>query len=509
MKEFVFQTERVFRKRNRDGYFDRIEIGDYILSVQCGYDFGCYPNDIQGDIDDYSSYEFVVLDRRNEYVNIPKHKDFRELMSNLTFEKYLLSGNYEDNGVGTFASGDVVEYVYDYLLWLDSKSQKRPKQRSDFGSLGRMREKRRRRWLKERKSALDSVYSLMSNKKYEDFVKQLGRLASDKKVMALLSSGLVDGEKNDEKLTTKKYYIDVKRLVPTQNEIDVDKSLKFALQAKFPTTEAMLQGEVEIVAPVVILNDKYILDGHHRWSQAYTLNKNAKLSVISLYGDIEPQEMLKAIQIAIAREIGEVPVEEVQGVNLLTVNDSEIEDAVYSYISDKALDLMVKYGKIENPDKDEAVEYIIDNVNSMRRTSQPIKNASDRTWMPQTPYAKNWLDNTTDGSNNYKFPFVKESKITYDTQQVKGSAKLHKNNTHFVIHKATNSIVNAWDYRGYDHGELMDFKYDYFWVDVEDIVDGNIDKFKKSDFAIVTKKNLAKKGIDLNDYLVFQGQNYD
>ena len=93
-------------------------------------------------------------------------------------------------------------------------------------------------------------------------------------------------------------------------------------------------------------------------------------------------------------------------------------------------------------------------------------------------------------------------------QPVKGSGDLHKNNTHFVVHKQTNSIVNAWDYRGYDNSELMEFKDDYFWVDVEDIVEGNIDKFKKSDFAIVKKKNLAKKGIDLNNYLIFQGQDY-
>tara|TARA_R110000751_G_scaffold296436_1_gene405645 strand:- start:2624 stop:2929 length:306 start_codon:yes stop_codon:yes gene_type:complete len=97
----------------------------------------------------------------------------------------------------------------------------------------------------------------------------------------------------------------------------------------------------------------------------------------------------------------------------------------------------------------------------------------------------------------------------YCVQPVKGSSKLHKNNTHFAIHKPTNSIVFTWDYRGEDHSELMECKDDYFWIDVLDIVDGNVDKFKKSDYAIVTKKNLSKKGIDLNDYLVFQGQNYN
>jgi len=112
---------------------------------------------------------------------------------------------------------------------------------------------------------------------------------------------------------------------------------------------------------------------------------------------------------------------------------------------------------------------------------------------------------------------IKESKtmkrlneaIEFDTKPVVGYANDHKDNTHFAIHKPTNSIVFTWDYSDYEPSELKYAKDDYFWVDVLDVVDGNIDKFKKSDFAIVTRKGLSKKGIDLNNYLQFLGQKYD
>ena len=98
--------------------------------------------------------------------------------------------------------------------------------------------------------------------------------------------------------------------------------------------------------------------------------------------------------------------------------------------------------------------------------------------------------------------------MKFNTKLITGGEKLHKKNTHFAIHKETNSIVYTWDYRGYDKDELKEFKADYFFIDMMDVLDGNIDKFKKSDYLIVTKKGLVNRGIDLNNYLLFQGQKY-
>lgn len=261
------------------------------------------------------------------------------------------------------------------------------------------------------KQTLAKVKDLMGTKKYEDFVNKLGKLAKDDKVMSLLGAGLTDGSVEDESFDTEVKYLEVSKMYPTQNEIDLEKSLKFALLGKYSTTDDMLKGEVEIVAPVVVLatkGGKYaILDGHHRWSQVYSMNSTAKIKCLILTGiDIKPQDMLKVLQIAIARDIKKVPTQDVKGVNLLKASESDISKAVNEYISDKTLDLLVKYNHIEKADKDLASDYIIGNVNNMKKTSQPIKGASSRNVMPQTPEAKNSIKNAVDGSTNFKPKFT-------------------------------------------------------------------------------------------------------
>ena len=98
--------------------------------------------------------------------------------------------------------------------------------------------------------------------------------------------------------------------------------------------------------------------------------------------------------------------------------------------------------------------------------------------------------------------------MNFETRQIKNEAKLHKSNTHFAIHKVTNSIVFTWNYKGYDKEELRDFKDDYFFIDIKDQIADSVDKFKKSDYKIITRNNLEKNNINLNDYKIFYGQKY-
>ena len=105
--------------------------------------------------------------------------------------------------------------------------------------------------------------------------------------------------------------------------------------------------------------------------------------------------------------------------------------------------------------------------------------------------------------------FGKGGEVEYEIKRIVNEAKNQKKNTHFAIHKPTNSIVFTWDYSEYDTKELNAHKEDYFYFDVKDIVSGNVDKYLKSDFAIIQRKDLEKRGIDLNNYLVFVGQKYD
>lgn len=74
---------------------------------------------------------------------------------------------------------------------------------------------------------------------------------------------------------------------------------------------------------------------------------------------------------------------------------------------------------------------------------------------------------------------------------------MRKNNnagyTHYAVNKATNKIVNGWDYRGYDPAELRQFKKDYF---VADLLDYELDP---KQYTILTKKSLIQRGINPDD----------
>ena len=69
----------------------------------------------------------------------------------------------------------------------------------------------------------------------------------------------------------------------------------------------------------------------------------------------------------------------------------------------------------------------------------------------------------------------------------------NQNYSHFAVNKATNKIVNGWDYSEYDPSELRQFKKDYFDVDMIDY------GFNPKDYKIVTGKFLLRQGIDPND----------
>lgn len=103
---------------------------------------------------------------------------------------------------------------------------------------------------------------------------------------------------------------------------------------------------------------------------------------------------------------------------------------------------------------------------------------------------------------------VIEEEVKYETATVSGRAGDLADYTHFAIHKPTNSIAGNWNYEGYDPDELKYEKDDYFFIDLRDDHEANVDRFRKSDFVIVTRKGLEKRGIDLNNYEFFKGQDY-
>ena len=180
-------------------------------------------------------------------------------------------------------------------------------------------------------------------------------------------------------------------LKPTQNEISLDKSLAFPLTSAY-YAELYLKAEnpIRIKNNTILTcdNGNYIIDGHHRWSQVFVLNPKAEMACTDFYELKSPIAGLKATQLGISADLGYLPTQNVQDINMLTVTEKTLKDYVSEKITDEVRDVFSKHG-IDNPE-----EHIWNNVLLLKTKNKPIKNASSRDFMPQTDLADNFTEYT-------------------------------------------------------------------------------------------------------------------
>lgn len=229
----------------------------------------------------------------------------------------------------------------------------------------------------------------LKHKKYDDYVETLNKMLEDPKSAALLEDGF-GGDLGDTKLTFSVKEIPVSQLMPTQANIDLDKSLKYALTDK----ESMLKtfnDPIEINKPIVTFRENYVIDGHHTWLQAIALNPKGKILAFNYDGDISPIQMLKAVQGTIAsvkadknNNNGKLPSNNVKGPNFF--DESFDEKKIRKYIEDNLNeDLIDQYvEKIEECyDYDSTVDYIVERLLDIKSNNYPFDTAPDRKNMPQ------------------------------------------------------------------------------------------------------------------------------
>lgn len=247
---------------------------------------------------------------------------------------------------------------------------------------------------------------------YPEFVSKLGDLAKDPKVQAFLRAGKGDGSDSDDKLTITAKVIPVKDLFPTQNEIDIQGSLAWPLTNTTSTQNILKKGPVTIKAPAVTYNGKYIIDGHHRWSALYCMNVDGLLNCYDIKGPkMDPLDVLKIVQLAIAADTGEVPTASVKGINLLKASDKDIKAYILKYTKPECLDifnkmLSARFGKLNNESLADKV--IIPNVKQMQQKNKPVPGAPNRNVMPQTDDAPNALKMINKGVVNFNKPYQLE-----------------------------------------------------------------------------------------------------
>ena len=250
-----------------------------------------------------------------------------------------------------------------------------------------------------------ALVSFFKSKNYHDYIATLNQMAKDDKFRVLVDAAF-GGDDNEAlgnvHLNVNKDVVKVLKLYPTQSEIDITKSLIWGLRGgeketnvqvalanidKFFSGQPIKLGKGEGL-PIVTF-DKFIIDGHHRWSQVYCFNPKATMACIDYDGDLTALEMLKATQGCIAAIRKNVPSAIVEGSNMFSASEKEVANYIAKNILDEVVERIKKYVP-ELKDKNDVVKYITNNCMRMKTNNIPMfgqggtSSAPNRGDMPQT-----------------------------------------------------------------------------------------------------------------------------
>lgn len=243
---------------------------------------------------------------------------------------------------------------------------------------------------KERKQELEKW---LKGKNYPDYVKTLNKMLDDPKAKTLLEDGF-GGDLGDTKFTFSVKLIKPLMLRPTQNEIDVDKSIKHALTKPENMRNDFSREIVIANMPLVTFRGNYVIDGHHRWSEGAMINPEGKMVCFDYDADISPIQMLKAVQGNIAAALAnrdddpEIPSGKTAGPNLFDKewDKGKIREYVTSKLTDNAADEYMKHDK-DRKSKEDVIDILCENIWNLKINNYPEDNAPSRGEMPQTDKA--------------------------------------------------------------------------------------------------------------------------
>lgn len=250
----------------------------------------------------------------------------------------------------------------------------------------------------------DKLIKDLRERSYPEAVDYIDKVVEDDKLKFLLGLGF-GGPLSDIKLTSENCDLDVITLMPTQNEIDIDKSLAFILKDakdKKGNTISTASGikkffqpkAITIIAPIVTFNKQFIIDGHHRWSQTYCANPDAKITAINFSGRISPLQMLKAVQATIGSNLGEVPSQKVDGSNIYNVKKDYLLNYMEKNLQEEHCQAYIEATK-GSPDhrpltnRKEVIDFLVNNCITLKGNNHPILGAPERGIMPQTDEDEN------------------------------------------------------------------------------------------------------------------------
>ena len=200
--------------------------------------------------------------------------------------------------------------------------------------------------------------------------------------------GLPDDEKRQVTPVSRPAAYPVTGLLPTQNEVDMDQSLKYPLRNPVTLELYLKGGDIQHPGGLIITggDGRYVLNGHHRWSTIYTINPQARILSVDIGLGETPQELLKATQIAVGADLGFLPVAVVApGNNLFEVSEPVFRAKVESLITGNAdggqavMEVFARYGYA---DMTAVQDHLWANVQQLRANNKPAVDVK-RDYMPE------------------------------------------------------------------------------------------------------------------------------
>lgn len=266
----------------------------------------------------------------------------------------------------------------------------------------------------------------------DGFVKTLNRLLNvdennpctpssatcNQALYTLLTTGGADRGLSNSALTVTFLNSNVANLVPTQNEIDLEKSLRFPLQTPEQLETFFAGGVITPFGNPVVTSDggNYIVDGHHRWSGIYLINPFTEVKSVDIGYVPNPQVGLKEAQIGVVAQLGYLKVSQGGGFNVYTVDRTVFTATVNGWITTGARKdevLAVFRNNLGIPDTATEAEqldainaYLWTNVERMRALNPFVPGATNREVMPQAEPLTPILAFLGSGLLSYSFPTI-------------------------------------------------------------------------------------------------------
>lgn len=266
---------------------------------------------------------------------------------------------------------------------------------------------------------------------YEQFVLKLKENAKDPKVQKILNLGKEDGIPTDEAVQVQdNVSYSCKDLFPTQSQIGLADSLGWLAKNSPEGAAKLISGDTSAFNENRILtaNGKWVLDGHHRWSQVYLFNPDAKIPAVNLViPGLDDKQLLKVIQLAIVATYKDLHMKQADAETDIfsdqKMPNDKIKEKLPNIMGQKMIDVCKKAWNLKSN------EEVIDKItkNAIELKSKKPADAPERKFMPQPSDtaldAGRSKDQTTDykgipgefinkfksGELNFKAPLVKKT----------------------------------------------------------------------------------------------------